>query len=71
MATSRSINGNADGSNGENQSYTIAGRGEVSRSQLVREVNNGQHEGVHVQRVNGVGYVRANPNHNQGDNVDK
>jgi hypothetical protein len=71
MATSKSINGNADGSNGENQSYTIAGRGEVSRTKLVREVSNGQHEGVHVQRVKGVDYVRANPNHNQGDNVDK
>ncbi|MFC3679111.1 DUF3892 domain-containing protein [Bacterioplanoides pacificum] len=71
MAKSENISGNADGKNGENQSYTIRGRGEVSRAQLVREVNNGQHEGVHVQCVNGTNYVRANPNSRSCDNIDK
>jgi len=71
MATSKSITGNEDGSNGENQSYTIIGRGEVSRARLAREVDAGMHDGVHTVEVNGTKYVRANPNQNTGDNVDK
>jgi hypothetical protein len=71
MATSKSINGNADGSNGENQSYTVNGRGGVMRAKLAREVDAGLHNGVHTVKVNGVKYVRANPNRNSGDNVDK
>jgi hypothetical protein len=71
MATSKSINGNADGSNGENQSYTITGRGGISRAKLTREVEAGLHDGVHTVKVNGVKYVRANPNKNAKDNVDK
>jgi hypothetical protein len=71
MATSKSITGKADGSNGENQSYTIKGRGDVSRAKLAREVDSGLHTGVHTVKVNGTKYVRANPNHNVGDNVDK
>ncbi|MBN3563183.1 DUF3892 domain-containing protein [Aliamphritea spongicola] len=70
MAKASSISGNADGVNGENQSYTVQGRGVVSRSQLVREVNNGSHQGVHTVDVNGVEYVRANPNRCQSDNID-
>jgi hypothetical protein len=71
MATSKSINGNADGSNGENQSYIINGRGGVSRAKLAREVDAGLHDGVHTVSVNGTRYVRANPNQSAGDNVDK
>lgn len=71
MATSKSITGNEDGHNGENQSYTIRGRGDVSRAKLAREVDKGLHEGVHTYERNGVKYVRANPNNNSDDNVDK
>ncbi len=70
MAKASSISGNADGTNGENQSYTVQGRGTVCRSQLVREVNNGLHQGVHTVEVNGVEYVRANPNGSRSDNID-
>jgi len=66
MATSKSINGNAGGLNGENQSYTINGRGDVSRAKLAREVDAGLHVGVHTVKVNGTKFVRANPNHNTG-----
>ncbi|XQW83867.1 DUF3892 domain-containing protein [Thalassotalea piscium] len=71
MATSKSITGNADGKNGENQSYTINGRGAVSRAKLTRETDAGLHDGVHTVNVNGVKYVRANPNKKAKDNVDK
>lgn len=71
MANSQNINGNADGENGENQTYTVKGRGEVTRAKMVREVKNGKHTGVHVQKVNGTEYVRANPNERKKDNVDK
>ena len=71
MANSKSITGNADGSNGENQTYSINGRGNVSRAKLAREVDAGKHDGVHTVKVNGTKYVRANPNKNANDNVDK
>jgi hypothetical protein len=70
MAKASSISGNGDGSNGENQSYTVQGRGVVSREQLTREVNNGLHQGVHTVEVNGAEYVRANPNSCEYDNID-
>jgi len=70
MATARSITGNGDGNNGENQSYTIQGRGVVGRQQLANEVNNGLHQGVHTVEVNGTEYVRANPNCSEYDNID-
>jgi len=71
MATSKSITGNEDGKNGENQTYTIIGRGGVSRAKLVKEVDKGLHQGVHTYQRNGVKYVRANPNSNATDNVEK
>jgi len=70
MAKASSISGNQDGSNGENQSYTIQGRGVVTRRQLTHEVNSGLHEGVHTIEVNGTEYVRANPNSCKQDNID-
>ncbi|HBC3412350.1 TPA: DUF3892 domain-containing protein, partial [Vibrio parahaemolyticus] len=37
----KNIRGNNDGEHGENDSYTIQGRGVVSRETLVDEVNAG------------------------------
>lgn len=71
MAKSSSITGNGDGSNGENQSYKINGRGNVSRRQLVNEVKQGAHTGVHIIEVNKTEYVRANPNSKLLDNIDE
>lgn len=70
MAKASSISGNGDGSNGENQSYTVQGRGVVDRQQLANEVNGGLHQGVHTVEVNGTEYVRANPNNSECDNID-
>jgi len=68
MAKGASINGNS--SNGEgNNSYTVKGRGEVSRAQMVREVKQGQHPDTHVYKRNGVEYARNNPNHDKPDNI--
>lgn len=69
MATN--IRGNNDGTNGGNDSYTIQGRGVVERNTLVQEVNQGKHPNHHVITVNGQDYVRANPNSNNKDNVNK
>lgn len=67
----KNIRGNGDGKNGENQSYTVWGRGPVSRAQLVREVRNGQHPNFGIVTVDGTPYVRANPDGQKGNNVDK
>lgn len=65
------IRGNGDGKNGENQSYTIPGRGNVPRSQLVREVKAGKHPDFGIVTRDGTSYVRANPDGRKGNNVDQ
>jgi len=64
------IKGNHDGDNGENQSYTIPGRGVVDRETLVQEVESGKHPNFHTIEVEGDKYVRANPDRSKGNNVD-
>ncbi len=69
MARGKSINGNGGGNGGGNTSYTIAGRGDVSRAKMVREVKEGKHPDTHVYERNGVEYARNNPNHDVPDNI--
>ncbi|AVF75859.1 MULTISPECIES: DUF3892 domain-containing protein [Vibrio] len=64
------IKGNQDGENGENQTYTIPGRGVVDRETLVQEVEQGKHPNFHTVEVEGDKYVRANPDRSKGNNVD-
>ncbi|QUM81698.1 DUF3892 domain-containing protein [Moritella sp. 5] len=70
MAKGKSINGNCDGNGGANSSYTVKGRGVVTRSKLVKEVKQGKHPDTHIYKRNGVEYARNNPNHNVPDNID-
>lgn len=65
------MRGTSDGKNGENQSYTIPGRGNVPRPQLVREVEAGKHPDFGIVTRNGTPYVRANPDGRKGNNVDQ
>lgn len=67
----KNIRGNHDGENGENDSYTIAGRGVVERDELVQEVNEGRHPNHHVVNINGENYVRSNPDSTESNNVNK
>lgn len=67
----KNIRGNNDGENGENDSYTITGRGVVSRETLVQEVEQGKHPHHHVVNINGEDYVRSNPDRTIGNNVNK
>jgi hypothetical protein len=66
MAKGSSINGNG---NSRNDSYTIKGRGVVSRPKLVNEVKKGLHPDTHIYKRNGVEYARNNPNHDKPDNI--
>ncbi|WP_027389006.1 DUF3892 domain-containing protein [Chrysiogenes arsenatis] len=67
----KNIRGNKDGKNGENDSYTIPGRGVVDREQLVREIEAGKHPSHHVVTINGEAYVRSNPDATDSNNVNK
>lgn len=67
----KNIRGNNDGEHGENDSYTIPGRGVVSRETLVDEINTGKHPNHHVINVNGEDYVRSNPDALKPNNVNK
>jgi len=70
MATN--IRGNADNKNGSNSSYTISGKGKVTRAKLVKETANGKHPNHHVvKNKNGKRFVRANPDSSSKKNIDK
>ncbi len=71
VSMAKNIRGNNDGTNGENDSYTIAGRGVVDRQTLVNETRNGNHPNHHVVRINGEDYVRANPDAKNSNNINK
>lgn len=65
------IHGNADGENGENDTYTIPGRGStIPRRTLVREVKQGRHPNHHIYKREGEEYLRADPDHRKNNNVD-
>ena len=65
----RTIKGNRDGEGGCNDSYTIPGRGVVTRSTLVREVEKGKHPNFSIYNRDGVKYVRGNPDSKEKNNV--
>lgn len=67
----KNIRGNGDGPNGENQTYTIPGRGVVSRGELTREIEQGKHPDFHNYERDGVDYARANPDGAKSNNIDK
>ncbi len=71
MHMAKNIRGNKDGQNGENQTYTIPGRGTVPREKLVEEIKEGKHPDFHIYERNNVEYVRADPDSTQQNNVDK
>lgn len=65
------INGNQDGLNGRNKTYTIPGRGTVSRRTLVKEIESGKHPNHGIYKISGQKYVRANPDTNKSNNVNR
>ena len=65
------IKGNQDGANGENDSYTIPGRGVVPSERLVREVERGKHPDFSIYSRNNEKYVRANPDSKKRNNVNE
>ena len=65
------IRGNADGENGENDSYSISGRSSnIPRRKLVQEVEQGKHPNHHTYKRNGKKYVRSNQDWMKKNNVD-
>lgn len=67
----KKIIGNQDGEGGRNESYRIPGRGTVPRKQLVQEVEQGKHPNHSVYELDGEKFIRANPNSQEGDNVNR
>ncbi len=67
----KNIRGNQDGPNGENNSYTINGRGKVDREKLAKEVDAGKHPNHHTVKRNGKTFVRSNPDSTESNNVNK
>ena len=67
----KNIKGNHDGLKGGNETYTIQGRGTISRPKLVQEVKIGKHPEHTTTKINGKEYVKSKPNLNPNDNVNK
>lgn len=66
------INGNRDGENGRNETYSIPGRDSaIPRKRLVREVEQGKHPNFGTYSRDGETYVRANPDHTESNNVNE
>lgn len=66
------IKGNQDGPNGENESYSIPGRGSaIPREQVVKEVEQGKHPDFSTYRLNGRTFVRGNPDARKRNNVNE
>ena len=65
------IIGNNDGPGGRNKTYKIGNRPKVPRRNAVAEVKRGEHPGAHVVKINGVEYVRDNPDRSKTDNVNR
>ena len=65
------IRGKNDGINGRNDNYVIAGRGEVTRAKLVKEVNLGNHPLHTTYERNGTTYVRAIRDNKEFNNINK
>lgn len=67
----KNIKGNHDGEGGRNDSYTIPGRGVVSRNDLVREIEIGRHPNFSIYEKDGEKFVRSNPDSKESNNVNK
>ncbi|MGB3752204.1 MAG: hypothetical protein WA945_11615 [Arcobacteraceae bacterium] len=67
----RNINGNQDGKKGGNETYTIPGRGTISRIKAVKEVKKGKHPLHTTTKINGKEYVKAKPNPTTKDTGNK
>jgi hypothetical protein len=65
------IKGLQDGKDGRNEHYDIGQRKKVRRKQVVREVEQGKHNGFHIYERGGQKYVRDNPDGSKGDNVNR
>ena len=67
----KNIIGNHDGEKGGNETYTIHGRGVVSRPQAVKEAKRGKHPNHITTKINGKEYLKAKPNDKINDNINK
>lgn len=63
--------GNSDGISGRNETYKTGSLKAGTRTTSVKEVKLGQHSGVHVVKVQGKEYLRANPDHSKSNNVNQ
>jgi len=66
------ILGNRDGKDGRNKTYTIPGRGVVTKKTAIKEVKKGKHPNHIVSRsVKGLEFIKSKPNSSSKDNVNR
>jgi hypothetical protein len=71
-AVANIIKGNQDGPNGENESYSIPGRGShIPRKMVVRGVKQHKHPHHSTYKLNGKEYIRAKPDSRTNNNVNQ
>ena len=55
---------------GRNTHFAVPKQGEVTRSNLVRQIERGRHPGYHVRHINGVATPVSNPDRSERNNLD-
>lgn len=64
------IVGRREAPDGGNIHYKLSDGSIVTRAQAVAMVKEGELQGYHVIEINGVEYLRDNPDKSEGDNID-
>ncbi len=64
------ITGRRENETGGNTHYKIGKTKIVTRAEGVKMVKNGKLPGYHTVKVNGVNYLRDNPDTSESDNID-
>ncbi|MBM3210641.1 DUF3892 domain-containing protein [Candidatus Poribacteria bacterium] len=64
------ITGRREDENGANTHYRLSDGRTVTRRQAVSMVRRGELPGYHIIKINGVEYLRDNPDKTEKDNID-
>jgi hypothetical protein len=56
---------------GRDKTYDIGSRKDVSRAQVVKEIEQDKHKGAHIYKFDGIKFPRDNPDGSKKDNVNR
>ena len=69
MSGKKDVRVGDESESGRNLTFNVPGRGEISRQEFVRLINDGKYPGYHVADINGLPTPRSNPDKSEGNNL--